>query len=140
MGLDFLSSLMQYRPYQALFNVTNTTGTYQAQYSTFHVGNGSTKFKLAFDGYTGNAGNPLKQSNNWAFSTIDRDHDRLKRGSCARKMKSGWWYNMCSKAAINGPCPNQAGYSRRGQFFMRWYLTSGKQPINGSEMLVRPVE
>ena len=143
MGLDLLASLTANRSYQALFKLTNTTGTYEARYSKFHVGNESTHFILSVDGYSGEAGDALRNpqfdysANGKPFSTPDRDHDTWAIDSCAALRKSGWWYGYCG-FSINEPCPNQHGVKRKW-FGMHWPPTSTHDvPLTATEMMVKP--
>ena len=137
-GLDLLVSLTRLRPYRALFNLTNATGTFQASYATFRVGNESAKFKLDVDGYSGNAGDAMASVANMAFSTKGRDHDKKWRGSCARLFRCGWWFKSCGPAVLNGPCPNQNGYYPRTRKYMRWKPTAWFRPLKASEFLISP--
>jgi len=36
------------------------------------------------------------------FSTPDRDNDKNRRANCAQQDRSGWWFNSCSAANLNG--------------------------------------
>merc|ERR1711868_236964 len=36
------------------------------------------------------------------FSTPDQDNDLNKRANCAQQDRSGWWFNSCSAANLNG--------------------------------------
>jgi len=36
------------------------------------------------------------------FSTPDQDNDQNKRANCAQQDRSGWWFNSCSAANLNG--------------------------------------
>ena len=141
MGLDLLASLTANRSYQALFKLTNTTGTYEARYSKFHVGNESTHFILSVDGYSGEAGDALRNpqfdysANGKPFSTPDRDHDIWTGGSCAVDRKSGWWYGYCG-FSINEPCPSMKNRWNG----MHWPPTSALNvPLTATEMMVQPV-
>lgn len=58
------------------------------------------------------------QAKNTPFSTIDRDNDRNQDGSCATKMRGGWWYNKCSTSNLNGE------YCVKGQNCMTWAINA----------------
>merc|ERR1711963_1124234 len=36
------------------------------------------------------------------FSTPDQDNDQNRRANCAQQDRSGWWFNSCSAANLNG--------------------------------------
>jgi len=91
-------------------------------YERFAIGNEYEKYALKhIDGFTdlsGNAGNAFlgddfgKQGfgNDQAdtnhrgmlFSTKDRDNDNIKEFHCGAEDVSGWWFNACSAANLNG--------------------------------------
>ena len=37
------------------------------------------------------------------FSTWDKENDKDPTKNCAIALRSGWWYNACSNAHLNGP-------------------------------------
>lgn len=46
------------------------------------------------------------------FSTKDRDNDNIKEFHCGEEDVSGWWFNACSAANLNGHYYN-AGFVDR---------------------------
>uniref|UniRef100_A0A2K6MJ35 Fibrinogen-like protein 1 n=1 Tax=Rhinopithecus bieti TaxID=61621 RepID=A0A2K6MJ35_RHIBE len=83
-----------------------------AQYKNFKVGDEKNFYELNIGEYSGTAGDSLAGSFHpevqwWAshqrmkFSTWDRDHDNYD-GNCAEEDQSGWWFNRCHSANLNG--------------------------------------
>lgn len=62
-----------------------------AEYDDFKVLGPSSGYVLQVGKFRGNVANILSASNNSAFSTWDRDNDKIE-GSCARIRKGAWWY------------------------------------------------
>ncbi|XP_062599480.1 ficolin-1-like, partial [Saccostrea cucullata] len=54
-----------------------------ALYSSFSVGNESTKYTLTLSGYSGTAGNGLGYHNLMKFTTKDQDNDKKSTSNCA---------------------------------------------------------
>jgi len=82
-----------------------------AQYTSFKIGDEQQKYKLEVSGYLSNstAGDSLGDSmnafqshNQMAFSTRDSDNDLRFYDNCAQLFKSGWWFNACFQANLNG--------------------------------------
>ncbi|XP_056001829.1 fibrinogen-like protein A [Ostrea edulis] len=73
-----------------------------ALYSTFQVGNESSKYRLTVTGYSGTAGNSLEYCNGGKFSTRDQDNDERRVGNCANHRHGAWWYRDCGTANLNG--------------------------------------
>ncbi|XP_078656667.1 uncharacterized protein LOC144902899 [Branchiostoma floridae x Branchiostoma belcheri] len=83
-----------------------------AQYSTFSVGNASSKYTAAIGGYSGDSSvtdslDPptIRHSiNNRQFSTTDQDNDPRAADNCAVTYgQGGWWYTpSCGLAMLNG--------------------------------------
>uniref|UniRef100_A0A287D9Y4 Fibrinogen-like protein 1 n=1 Tax=Ictidomys tridecemlineatus TaxID=43179 RepID=A0A287D9Y4_ICTTR len=83
-----------------------------AQYKNFKVGNEKNSYDLHIGEYSGTAGDSLAGNFHpevqwWAshqsmkFSTWDRDNDNYE-GNCAKEEQSGWWFNRCHSANLNG--------------------------------------
>ena len=75
--------------------------TRYANYSTFNVGDSSTKYILAVSGYSGTAGDSMDTHDDLRFSTRDNDNDE-SGGNCAVGAIGGWWYSGCYNANLNG--------------------------------------
>ncbi|XP_008570604.1 PREDICTED: fibrinogen-like protein 1 [Galeopterus variegatus] len=86
--------------------------TRYAQYKNFKVGDEKNSYELNIGEYSGTAGDSLSGNFHpevqwWAshqrmkFSTWDRDNDNYK-GNCAAEDQSGWWFNRCHSANLNG--------------------------------------
>ncbi|KAL3864189.1 hypothetical protein ACJMK2_005895 [Sinanodonta woodiana] len=64
-----------------------------AVYSSFDVGDESSKYILTVDGYSGNAGNDLYQHIGKMFTTTDNDNDGLAYNNSDR-----WWiFRRCRR-------------------------------------------
>ena len=81
---------------------------YNATYSYFKVLGESQNYKLFAAGYSGDAGDPFEDpenrfdSNTMEFSTCDKDNDKDPNKNCADSYQSGWWFNRCFGANLNG--------------------------------------
>ena len=76
-----------------------------AQYTTFSVGDSSSKYILTVSGYSGTAGDSLTglwygTHNLSRFSTRDQDND-ICSCSCAQSHKGAWWYFSCHGSNLN---------------------------------------
>ncbi|XP_046874934.1 fibrinogen-like protein 1 isoform X2 [Hypomesus transpacificus] len=105
-----------------------------AEYSSIKVADEEHHYQLQFGAYSGTAGDSLSGSYHpevqwWAshqgmkFSTYDRDNDRYD-GNCAQEDKSGWWFNRCHSANLNGMY-HRGAYSAMTDDGMVWYTWHG---------------
>lgn len=65
-----------------------------------------------------------------AFSTPDRDNDNNKaqnNGNCALTLKSGWWFDNCADANLNGEYSHIEDASDRIYWFGFGWHTSLKE-------------
>ena len=80
-----------------------------AEYKRFAIGNEDENYKLQiedFDADRSTAGDSLNpywdSANGAAFSTYDRDNDRLFYDNCALIYHSAWWFTNCFQSHLNG--------------------------------------
>jgi ficolin len=110
-----------------------------AQYTSFQIGDASTKYILKVSGYSGTAGDSFSSHHiNQKFSTYDQDND-VYSGSCAIRYKSAWWFDACFRSTLNGEYQNR-GNSRYG-YGLNWHPWKGfTYSLKFSEMKTRPSE
>lgn len=125
--------------------------TEHAQYEQFRVASERLRYRLTVGGYSGNAGDALRfnkmyDHNNRAFTTPDKDHDRYPSGNCGAYYSSGWWFDACMAANLNGRyyVERYKGI-RDGIFWGTWrdisteyYPTNYRQSFKSVRMMVRP--
>ncbi|KAL5020616.1 hypothetical protein ScPMuIL_002301 [Solemya velum] len=139
LGNHYLYSLTSQGSYELRVNLSDFEGnTRYANYRVFSLGDASTNYTLAVSGYSGNAGDSLRDSNNWPFSTQDRDHDRWS-SNCAVAHKGAWWYGACSRSNLNGKYHHQGEHITSdwdGVFWWHW-KESGYYSLRSTTMSVR---
>ena len=79
-------------------------------------------------------GDAMGYHNRQGFSTIDRDND-ANNGSCAQTWNSGWWYNSCHTANLNGAYGDNT--HGKGINWNHWRGTKYSLPF--SEMKIKPL-
>ncbi|KAG9272386.1 hypothetical protein AMEX_G13378 [Astyanax mexicanus] len=122
-----------------------------AQYNRFRVANESQHYRLSIGGYSGTAGNAMQFSKKFNhdqknFTTPDRDNDRYPSGNCGAYYSSGWWFDACMAANLNGKYYEMKYKgTRNGIFWGTWhnisteyYLTNDRQSFKTVRMMVRP--
>ncbi|ELU00678.1 hypothetical protein CAPTEDRAFT_37893, partial [Capitella teleta] len=83
--------------------------SFVADYAKFSVHSEADNYTLHVSGFTGTAGNALQYTggggklmhNGMPFSTPGRDNEQSDT-NCAQKYGSGWWFNSCFEANLNG--------------------------------------
>uniref|UniRef100_H3D3J5 Fibrinogen like 2 n=1 Tax=Tetraodon nigroviridis TaxID=99883 RepID=H3D3J5_TETNG len=122
-----------------------------AEYSQFRVASERLRYTLTVGGYSGNAGNALRFSKSYdhhhrAFTTPDRDHDRYPSGNCGAYYSSGWWFDACMAANLNGRYyTGRYKGVRDGIYWGTWhnisseyYPTNDRQSFKSVRMMIRP--
>lgn len=122
-----------------------------AEYEHFQVASEQMQYRLSVDRYSGTAGDALRFSkfydhNNRAFTTPDRDHDRYPSGNCGAYYSSGWWFDACMAANLNGRYyVGKYKGVRDGIFWGTWhnisteyYPTNDRQSFKAVRMMIRP--
>ena len=90
------------------FQFENKTWSH-LHYKQFKVGNSSAEYPLTIGGFTGITTDPFVTHplNNMKFSTVDNDNDQ-DGGSCAARVKHGWWFNKCANIYPNQQSPGMS--------------------------------
>ncbi|XP_053702487.1 fibrinogen like 1B [Synchiropus splendidus] len=122
-----------------------------AFYENFRITDEADKFRLRYGTYSGTAGDALTGGGGmveqWSaclggmqFSTRDQDNDRYLRGSCAEESKSGWWFNRCHQANLNGRFHRRGRYQGPSDDGVVWGTWRGLwYSLRHTSMKVRPL-
>ncbi|KAM3910824.1 ficolin-2-like [Leptodactylus fuscus] len=110
---------------------------YFAEYYSFKILGEEEKYKLLLGSFKGgNAGDSMSYHNLMKFSTKDQDND-LNKGDCATVCSSGWWYNHCYHANLNGLY--LVGEHSNKKIGLHWHTGKGlTYSYKRSEMKIRP--
>ncbi|NWX84388.1 FGL2 protein, partial [Nothoprocta ornata] len=121
-----------------------------AKYEHFYVANEYLKYRLSVHGYSGTAGDALHYSKRYNhdqkfFTTPDKDNDRYASGNCGAYYSSGWWFDACLSANLNGKYYHEKYKGvRNGIFWGTWHgmaddIPSGyRQPFKSVRIMIRP--
>ena len=101
-----------------------------AQYTSFSVGDSTSKYTLSVSGYSGTAGDSLGGHNGYRFSTRDQDND-IWSSNCAQTYKGAWWYYACYSSNLNGLYRNRT-YLSDGVVWSAW-----RNPLKFAEMKLK---
>ncbi|XP_052029058.1 fibroleukin [Apodemus sylvaticus] len=124
--------------------------TLYALYDQFYVANEFLKYRLHIGDYNGTAGDALHFSRHYNhdlkfFTTPDRDNDRYPSGNCGLYYSSGWWFDACLSANLNGKYYHQKYKGvRNGIFWGTWPGINQAQPggykssFKQVKMMIRP--
>ncbi|XP_042561538.1 fibroleukin-like [Clupea harengus] len=122
-----------------------------ATYERFSVASELEHYRLTVDRYSGTAGDALNFSQTFnhdqkSFSTPDRDNDLYPSGNCGAYYSSGWWFDSCMSANLNGKY-YKTRYKgvRNGIFWGTWpnisrehYPTNYRHAFKTVSMMIRP--
>ncbi|PKU36445.1 fibroleukin [Limosa lapponica baueri] len=121
-----------------------------AKYEHFYVANEYLKYRLSVHGYSGTAGDALHYSKHYNhdqkfFTTPDKDNDRYPSGNCGAFYSSGWWFDACLSANLNGKYYHKKYKGvRNGIFWGTWHGISDdipggyRQPFKSVKIMIRP--
>ncbi|XP_053319667.1 angiopoietin-related protein 5-like [Spea bombifrons] len=122
-----------------------------AAYSTFTIGSETQLYQLSLGEYSGNAGDAFRgiedatNENGSYFSTIDMDNDQcdpcqygdIMYNSCSRdRFRSGWWFNSCGIANLNGQWRKQ-GHHIGWASSVLWQTWKAIESLKFSKMYLR---
>uniref|UniRef100_A0A3B3ZW11 Fibrinogen C-terminal domain-containing protein n=1 Tax=Periophthalmus magnuspinnatus TaxID=409849 RepID=A0A3B3ZW11_9GOBI len=122
-----------------------------AKFDEFYVANEFLRYRLSISGYSGTAGNAMSFNKHFNhdhkfFSTPDRDNDMYPSGNCGAYYSSGWWFDACMSANLNGKYYHKRYKGvRNGIFWGTWhnmsseyYPTNYRQAFKTVRMMIRP--
>ncbi|XP_062239000.1 fibrinogen-like 2a [Platichthys flesus] len=122
-----------------------------AKFDQFYVANEFLRYRLSISGYSGTAGNAISLNKHFNhdqkfFSTPDRDNDMYPSGNCGAYYSSGWWFDACMSANLNGKYYHKRYKGvRNGIFWGTWhnmsteyYPTNYRQAFKTVKMMIRP--
>ncbi|XP_007245060.3 fibrinogen-like 2a [Astyanax mexicanus] len=118
-----------------------------AKYDQFYVSNEFLNYRLSLNGYSGTAGDAMHPKHDQKFfTTHDKDNDMYPSGNCGTYYGSGWWFNTCMSANLNGKYYIKRYKGKRdGIFWSTWHnITSEYYPTNYRRafktvtMMIRP--
>ncbi|KAJ8262082.1 hypothetical protein GJAV_G00161980 [Gymnothorax javanicus] len=122
-----------------------------AKYDRFYVSNELLRYRLTVSDYSGTAGDALHFGKNYNhdqkfFTTPDKDNDMYPSGNCGAYYSSGWWFDACMSANLNGKY-YKTKYKgvRNGIYWGTWhnvsrefYPTNYRNPFKTVKMMIRP--
>ncbi|XP_078656666.1 uncharacterized protein LOC144902898 isoform X2 [Branchiostoma floridae x Branchiostoma belcheri] len=151
LGLGNIHSLTTQKPNELYVYLEDwETNSRFARYSTFSVGNASSKYTATIDGYSGDATDSLDPSdtrhsiNNRRFSTTDQDNDPRDDNCASLYGQGGWWYTeSCGLAMLNGQyltgCSVPAPPSCQSANGIVWHSWRGyRYSLKKTVMMIRP--
>ncbi|XP_051890008.1 fibrinogen-like 2a [Pristis pectinata] len=153
LGNDKIHFLTKSRKMILRIEIEDWEGVRQyAEYNQFSVADEKHQYRLTIAGYSGTAGDAMHYSKNYNhdqkyFTTKDKDNDMYTSGNCGAYYSSGWWFDACMSANLNGKYYKKIYKGvRNGIFWGTWYkiqsetLNGYRHPLKTVRMLIRPKE
>ncbi|XP_041058681.1 fibrinogen-like 2a [Carcharodon carcharias] len=121
-----------------------------ASYDHFFVADEDHYYQLTVNGYSGTAGDALHNIKNYDhdqkyFTTKDKDNDNYPLGNCGAYYSSGWWFDSCMSANLNGKYYKKLYKGiRNGIYWGTWHsvareiLNGYRHAFKSVRMLIRP--
>ncbi|NXM12971.1 FGL2 protein, partial [Ploceus nigricollis] len=151
LGNDKIHLLTRSQEMQLRIDLEDFNGIREyAKYDHFYVANEYLKYRLSVHGYSGTAGDALHYSRHYNhdqkfFTTPDKDNDRYPSGNCGAYYSSGWWFDACLSANLNGKYYHKKYKGvRNGIFWGTWHgisddtPTGYRQPFKSVKIMIRP--
>ncbi|XP_072418762.1 fibrinogen-like 2a [Chiloscyllium punctatum] len=121
-----------------------------ASYDQFFVADEDHYYRLTVKNFSGTAGDALHNGKNYNhdqkyFTTKDKDNDNYSSGNCGAYYSSGWWFDACMSANLNGKYYKKFYKGiRNGIYWGTWYnaadeiLNGYRHSFKSVRMLIRP--
>lgn len=111
--------------------VTSGGSAKYSEYSSFEIGDVSTKYQLSIGSQSGNAGNGLRGNNGGQFSTRDEDNDGCNHHDFAEGHKGGWWYTTVIDPSWCAQCRFSTRYCDRFETRSSCHNIATQSNLNG---------
>ncbi|XP_007436463.1 fibroleukin [Python bivittatus] len=151
LGNDKIHLLTKSKEMQLRIELEDFSGIREyAKYDQFYVANEYLRYRLNIGSYSGTAGDALHFNKFYNhdqkfFTTPDRDNDRYVEGNCGAYYSSGWWFDACLAANLNGKYYNKKYKGvRNGIFWGTWpgasddNMNGYRKPFRKVKMMMRP--
>lgn len=138
-GNEFIHQLVDRDDYELRIELTDFDDEHVwTEYSLFRLDSERYNYNLLIGGHSGTALDAMHYHNEMDFSTYDRRNDKSVDAccACATGYGSGWWFDNCSEANLNGiyrQTPN--GHNYVGIIWEQW---RGDYSLFKTRMLIRP--
>ncbi|XP_078314300.1 microfibril-associated glycoprotein 4-like isoform X2 [Crassostrea virginica] len=136
-GNDVIHLLTKNKPQRLRVELQRFSGeTGYGEYSTFAVGNETSKYRLNISGFKGNIGDSLVYHSGMKFSTSDQDNDKRSGSSCSQVYHGAWWYKNCHESNLNGKYITTSTIDSQS---ITWYHWKTKyESLKTTRMMIRP--
>ncbi|XP_004518306.2 angiopoietin-2 [Ceratitis capitata] len=138
-GNEFIHQVVDRDDYKLRIELTDFDNEHVwAEYSLFRMDSESYNYNLLIGGYSGTAPDAMHYHNEMDFSTYDRRNDKSVDAccACASGYGSGWWFDNCSEANLNGIYrETPKGHNYVGIIWEQW---RGDYSLFKTRMLIRP--
>ncbi|KAH0616468.1 hypothetical protein JD844_027590 [Phrynosoma platyrhinos] len=151
LGNDKIHLLTKSKDMQLRIELEDFNGIREyAKYEQFYVANEFLKYRLSIGSYSGTAGDALHFNKYYNhdqkfFTTPDKDNDRYPSGNCGAYYSSGWWFDACLAANLNGKYYHKKYKGvRNGIFWGTWpgasedNINSYRLPFKKVKMMIKP--
>ncbi|XP_072167981.1 microfibril-associated glycoprotein 4-like [Diadema setosum] len=141
LGNDKIYHLTAQRDYELRVELGDFEGNEVfAIYKSFRIDNETMKYRLHVSGYSGNAGDSLSAHNGLLFTSWDRDNDNYELNCAQEHVGSGWWYDHCLYANLNGYYVTSDVVTFTSRLGICWYdWKSSYNSMKRAEMKIRPI-
>ncbi|XP_017473260.1 PREDICTED: angiopoietin-2-like isoform X1 [Rhagoletis zephyria] len=138
-GNEFIHQLVDRDDYELRIELTDFEEAHVwAEYSFFRLDSERYNYNLLIGGYSGTVPDAMHYHNEMDFSTYDRRNDKSVDAccACATGYASGWWFDNCSEANLNGIYrETPSGHNYVGIIWEQW---RGDYSLQKARMMIRP--
>ncbi|KAI8129489.1 Techylectin-5B [Lucilia cuprina] len=138
-GNEFIHRLVYHDDYELRIELEDFDGVEKwAEYAVFRIDSEKYNYNLLIGEYRGTVEDAMKYHNDNDFSTYDKRNDKTVDAccSCALGYASGWWFDNCSEANLNGLYHHSP--LNHNYIGIMWELWHGDYSLKKTRMMIRP--